>query len=120
MWRSVVQNPRISGRIILAIIAANPKSQNPGSKPPNRVVGISGPLLTMARMLDGARFLSADQFLLTTLIVKLAVMAVLAAMLVRYPPGRAHPLFDTAGRRRPPASFHPLRHPLVIGGAPLA
>jgi two-component system LytT family sensor kinase len=38
----------------------------------------------MARMLDGARFLSADQFLLTTLIVKLAVMAVLATMLVRY------------------------------------
>ena len=39
---------------------------------------------TMAPMLDGARFLSADQFLLTTLIVKLAVMAVLATMLARY------------------------------------
>jgi len=38
----------------------------------------------MAAMLDGARFLSADQFLLTTLMVKLAVMAVLATMLVRY------------------------------------
>ena len=35
-------------------------------------------------MLDGVRFLSADQFLLTTLIVKLAVMAVLATMLARY------------------------------------
>ena len=35
-------------------------------------------------MLHEAKFLSAEQFLLTTLIVKLAVMAVLATMLVRY------------------------------------
>ncbi len=34
--------------------------------------------------MDGQRFLTADQFLLTTLVVKLAVMAALATMLVRY------------------------------------
>src|SRR5712671_4450354 len=66
MCRNVVINPVISGPIILAIISAG--------RCPH----------TMARMLDGARALSADQFLLTTLIVKLAVMAVLATMLVRY------------------------------------
>ncbi len=36
-------------------------------------------------------FLSAEQFLLTTLIVKLAVMAVLATMLVALPPVPPHP-----------------------------
>lgn len=35
-------------------------------------------------MIQGPKFLSADQFLLTTLVVKLAVMAALATMLVRY------------------------------------
>ena len=35
-------------------------------------------------MLDGPRFLSAEQFLLITQIVKLAIMATLATMLVRY------------------------------------
>ncbi len=35
-------------------------------------------------MLDGPRFLSAEQFLLITQIVKLAIMAALATMLVRY------------------------------------
>ena len=35
-------------------------------------------------MLEEPKFLSADQFLLTTLIVKLAVMAVLATMLARF------------------------------------
>ena len=35
-------------------------------------------------MLQGPQFLSAEQFLLTTLIVKLAVIAVLATMLARY------------------------------------
>ena len=35
-------------------------------------------------MLQEPKFLSAEQFLLTTLIVKLAVMAVLATMLARY------------------------------------
>src|SRR6185295_18430913 len=34
--------------------------------------------------MQGPQILSADQFLLTTLMVKLAVMAVLATMLVRY------------------------------------
>ena len=34
-------------------------------------------------MLQEPRFLSAEQFLLTTLIVKLAIMAVLATMLAR-------------------------------------
>ena len=35
-------------------------------------------------MFQEPRYLSAEQFLLTTLIVKLAVMAVLATMLARY------------------------------------
>jgi len=48
-------------------------------------------------MLDGARFLSADQFLLTTLIVKLAVMAVLATMLVRYRRFRHILIFERRG-----------------------
>src|SRR5438445_4583494 len=34
--------------------------------------------------MQGPQFLSAEQFLLTTLVVKLAVMAALATMLVRY------------------------------------
>ena len=51
----------------------------------------------MARMLDGARFLSADQFLLTTLIVKLAVMAVLATMLARYRRFRHILIFERRG-----------------------
>src|SRR3979411_2115413 len=34
--------------------------------------------------MSGPQFLSVEQFLLTTLVVKLAVMAALAAMLVRY------------------------------------
>ena len=38
----------------------------------------------MAPVLGEPKFLSADQFLLTTLIVKLAVMAVLATMLARF------------------------------------
>jgi two-component system LytT family sensor kinase len=51
----------------------------------------------MARMLDGVRFLSADQFLLTTLIVKLAVMAVLATMLARYHRFRHILIFERRG-----------------------
>ena len=51
----------------------------------------------MARMLDGAKFLSADQFLLTTLIVKLAVMAVLATMLARYRRFRHILIFERRG-----------------------
>jgi len=54
-------------------------------------------MLTMARMVDGAKFLSADQFLLTTLIVKLAVMAVLATMLVRYRRFRHILIFERRG-----------------------
>ena len=38
----------------------------------------------MRPLLEEPKFLSADQFLLTTLIVKLAVMAVLATMLARF------------------------------------
>src|SRR5437870_5115777 len=53
--------------------------------------------LTMSAMLDGARFLSADQFLLTTLIVKLAVMAVLATMLARYRRFRHILIFERRG-----------------------
>jgi len=48
-------------------------------------------------MLEGARFLSADQFLLTTLIVKLAVMAVLATMLARYHRFRHILIFERRG-----------------------
>src|SRR5436190_23122140 len=48
-------------------------------------------------MLDGARFLSAEQFLLTTLIVKLAVMAVLATMLARYHRFRHILIFERRG-----------------------
>ena len=48
-------------------------------------------------MLDGAKFLSADQFLLTTLIVKLAVMAVLATMLARYRRFRHILIFERRG-----------------------
>ena len=51
----------------------------------------------MARMLEGARFLSADQFLLTTLVVKLAVMAVLATMLARYRRFRHILIFERRG-----------------------
>jgi len=54
-------------------------------------------MLTMAGMLEGARFLSADQFLLTTLIVKLAVMAVLATMLARYHRFRHILIFERRG-----------------------
>ena len=46
---------------------------------------------------EGARFLSADQFLLTTLIVKLAVMAVLATMLARYHRFRHILIFERRG-----------------------
>src|SRR5262245_19216844 len=48
-------------------------------------------------MLDGARFLSADQLLLTTLIVKLAVIAVLATMLARYRRFRHILIFERRG-----------------------
>src|SRR3954463_786516 len=48
-------------------------------------------------MLDGARLLSAEQFLLTTLIVKLAVMAVLATMLARYHRFRHILIFERRG-----------------------
>ena len=48
-------------------------------------------------MIEGAKFLSADQFLLTTLIVKLAVMAVLATMLARYHRFRHILIFERRG-----------------------
>ena len=48
-------------------------------------------------MLEGARFLSADQFLLITLVVKLAVMAVLATMLARYHRFRHILIFERRG-----------------------
>ena len=48
-------------------------------------------------MLEGAKFLSADQFLLTTLVVKLAVMAVLATMLARYHRFRHILIFEQRG-----------------------
>src|SRR5262245_64946097 len=48
-------------------------------------------------MLDGARILSAEQLLLTTLIVKLAVMACLATMLARYHRFRHILIFERRG-----------------------
>src|SRR5262249_46602548 len=53
--------------------------------------------LQSTAMLDGARFLSAEQFLLTTLIVKLAVIAVLATMLARYHRFRHILIFERRG-----------------------
>ena len=46
---------------------------------------------------QAGRFLSPDQFLLTTLIVKLAVMAVLATMVARYRRFRAILIFERRG-----------------------
>jgi two-component system LytT family sensor kinase len=51
----------------------------------------------MAAVLQEPRFLSAEQYLLTTLIVKLAVMAVLATMLVRYHRFRHILIFERRG-----------------------
>jgi two-component system LytT family sensor kinase len=48
-------------------------------------------------VLQEPRFLSAEQFLLTTLIVKLAIMAVLATMLVRYHRFRHILIFERRG-----------------------
>ena len=46
---------------------------------------------------QAGRFLSPDQFLLTTLIVKLAVMAVLATMVARYRRFRHILIFERRG-----------------------
>jgi len=48
-------------------------------------------------VLQEPRFLSAEQFLLTTLIVKLAVVAVMATMLARYPRFRHILIFERRG-----------------------
>ena len=48
-------------------------------------------------LLEEPKFLSADQFLLTTLIVKLAVMAVLATMLARFRQFRHILIFERRG-----------------------
>ena len=48
-------------------------------------------------VLEEPRYLSAEQFLLTTLIVKLAVMAVLATMLARYRRFRHILIFERRG-----------------------
>jgi two-component system LytT family sensor kinase len=50
-----------------------------------------------ATMSDGPKFLSAEQFLLITLIVKLAIMAALATMLVRYRRFRHILIFERRG-----------------------
>ena len=50
-----------------------------------------------AAVLEEPKFLSADQFLLTTLIVKLAVMAVLATMLARFRQFRHILIFERRG-----------------------
>ena len=49
--------------------------------------------------MQGAQFLSAGQLLLTTLVVKLAVMAALATMLVRYRRFRHILIFERRGWR---------------------
>src|SRR6188474_2284871 len=108
MCRNVVISPVISGLIILSIITGNPKSQIPEPKSEAKLgfpaalgCGIwdlgFGICLKWAAMLDGARFLSAEQFLLTTLIVKLAVIAVLATMLARYHRFRHILIFERRG-----------------------
>jgi two-component system, LytTR family, sensor kinase len=51
----------------------------------------------MSLVLQEPRFLSAEQFLLTTLIVKLAIMAVLATMLARYHRFRHILIFERRG-----------------------
>ena len=51
----------------------------------------------MPPVLQEPRFLSAEQFLLTTLIVKLAIMAVLATMLARYHRFRHILIFERRG-----------------------
>src|SRR3989454_6011775 len=48
-------------------------------------------------MLQEPKFLSAEQFLLTTLIVKMAVMAVLATMVARYRRFRHILIFERRG-----------------------
>ncbi|MBF8301011.1 MAG: ypdA 1, partial [Acidobacteria bacterium] len=48
-------------------------------------------------MIEEPKFLSADQFLLTTLIVKLAIMAVLATMLARFRQFRHILIFERRG-----------------------
>ena len=54
-------------------------------------------MLKLSPVLQEPRFLSAEQFLLTTLIVKLAIMAVLATMLVRYHRFRHILIFERRG-----------------------
>ena len=54
-------------------------------------------MLKLSSVLQEPRFLSAEQFLLTTLIVKLAIMAVLATMLVRYHRFRHILIFERRG-----------------------
>ena len=51
----------------------------------------------MGSVIEEPKFLSADQFLLTTLIVKLAVMAVLATMLARFRQFRHILIFERRG-----------------------
>src|SRR3970040_1238454 len=51
----------------------------------------------MGTVLEGPSFLSADQSLLTTLIVKLAVMAVLSTMLARFRRFRHILIFERSG-----------------------
>ena len=107
MCRNVVISPVIRGPIIVAIIAINAISQNPKPQIPiftavSRLgFGIwylgFGFAYNRAAMLDGARFLSAEQFLLTTLIVKLAVIAAVATMLVRYHRFRHILIFERRG-----------------------
>ena len=54
-------------------------------------------IITMPSVLEEPKFLSADQFLVTTLMVKLAVMAVLATMLARFRQFRHILIFERRG-----------------------
>src|SRR3974390_3641480 len=58
---------------------------NPVTKGRITAIALSLPApVRSCKSMQGPQFLSADQFLLTTLVVKLAVMAALSTMLVRY------------------------------------
>src|SRR5206468_10730066 len=59
--------------------------------------GIARPSTIPVGVLQEPKFLSAEQFLLATLIVKLAVMAVLATMLARYRRFRHILIFERRG-----------------------
>src|ERR1700758_4694140 len=67
--------------------------------------------------MSGPKFLSAEQFLLTTLVVKLATMAALATMLVRYRRFRHFLIFEHRSWPDRVAFALGLGIPLMVGVA---